>query len=83
MFTKTYLKNGIPFVSERLGHTHSVCIGIWVKVGSRFEKDSQSGLSHFLEHMFFKGTSNRSQRDIAFEIDSLGGDLNALSLIHI
>ena len=79
MFTKTYLKNGIPFVSERLGHTHSVCIGIWVKVGSRFEKDSQSGLSHFLEHMFFKGTSNRSQRDIAFEIDSLGGDLNAFT----
>ncbi len=79
MFNKTYLRNGIPFVSERLDHTHSVCIGIWVKVGSRFERPEQNGLSHFLEHMFFKGTRNRSQRDIAFEIDSLGGDLNAFT----
>ncbi len=79
MFKKTFLKNGIPFVSEMLDHTHSACIGLWVKVGSRFESPEKSGISHFLEHMFFKGTKSRSQRDIAFEIDSLGGDLNAFT----
>ena len=62
-----------------LGHTHSACIGLWVKTGSRFERPEKSGISHFLEHMFFKGTKSRSQRDIAFEIDSLGGDLNAFT----
>ncbi len=79
MFKKTFLKNGIPLVSERLEHTHSACIGVWVKTGSRFESPRQSGISHFLEHMFFKGTKDRTQRDIAFEIDSLGGDLNAFT----
>lgn len=79
MYKKTHLRNGIPFVSEELSHTHSACMGIWVKAGSRFESPEINGISHFLEHMFFKGTSSRSQKDIAFEIDSLGGDLNAFT----
>ncbi len=58
---------------------HSVCIGIWVKVGSRFEEPVKNGISHFLEHMFFKGTEKRTAEDIAMEIDSLGGELNAFT----
>jgi predicted Zn-dependent peptidase len=56
-----------------------VCIGIWVKVGSRFEAPAKNGISHFLEHMFFKGTESRTAQDIAVEIDSIGGEINALT----
>ena len=64
---------------EATKEPRSVCIGIWVKVGSRYEKESKNGISHFLEHMFFKGTDRRSARDIAIESDSLGGELNAFT----
>ncbi len=57
----------------------SVVLGIWVKVGSRYELPEKNGISHFLEHMFFKGTRKRSAKDIAFDIDSLGGELNAFT----
>lgn len=79
MFKRFYLENGIPLVVECIRNVHSVTLGIWVKVGSRFEPPDKNGLSHFLEHMFFKGTKKRSARDIAFEIDSIGGDLNAFT----
>ncbi|NOZ25276.1 MAG: insulinase family protein [Nitrospirae bacterium] len=77
MFRRGYLDNGIPVLMERIRGVRSVCLGIWVKVGSRYETRQTNGISHFLEHMFFKGTENRSQKEIAVEIDSLGGDLNA------
>jgi len=64
---------------ETAQEMHSVCLGIWVKVGSRFEKPVTNGISHFLEHMFFKGTETRSAEGIAMEIDSLGGELNAFT----
>lgn len=57
----------------------SICIGIWAKAGSRNEPSGANGISHFLEHMFFKGTAKRSAKDIAVEIDSLGGELNAFT----
>lgn len=79
MFKKYYLENGIPLVTECIRNVHSVTLGIWVRVGSRFETPDKNGLSHFLEHMFFKGTRRRSARDIAVEIDSIGGDLNAFT----
>jgi predicted Zn-dependent peptidase len=79
MFKKEYLLNGVPVVMESLKNMRSVVVGIWVKVGSRNEKYEKNGISHFLEHMFFKGTKKRHARDIAFEIDSLGGDLNAFT----
>ncbi len=79
MFRKAYLDNGIPVVMEQLNSFRSFIVGVWVKVGSRNERPSQNGISHFLEHMFFKGTKQRSPSDIAFEIDSLGGDLNAFT----
>lgn len=79
MFTKRILDNGIPVVMEQLRNFRSVIIGICVKVGSRNEKPEKNGISHFLEHMFFKGTKKRTARDIAVEIDSIGGELNAFT----
>lgn len=79
MFKRYHLDNGIPLVTECIRNVHSVTLGIWVKVGSRFEPPDKNGLSHFLEHMFFKGTRKRSAREIAVEIDSIGGDLNAFT----
>lgn len=79
MFTKCYLDNGIPLLVEQVKNVRSVTLGIWIKVGSRFEPPEKNGVSHFLEHMFFKGTKKRSARDIAVEIDSVGGDLNAFT----
>ncbi len=79
MFKKEYLENGIPVVMEPFKNVHSVSLGIWVKVGSRYERPEKNGISHFLEHMFFKGTKKRTARDIAVEIDSMGGDLNAFT----
>ena len=79
MFKKVTLDNNIPVLMETAREVHSVCIGIWVKVGSRNESPEKNGISHFLEHMFFKGTDNRSAEGIAMEIDSLGGELNAFT----
>ncbi len=79
MFRKTLLDNGIPLLMERIRGVRSVCLGIWVKVGSRYEARQRNGISHFVEHMLFKGTKRRTQKEIAFEIDSLGGDLNAFT----
>ncbi len=79
MFTKRNLDNGIPVVMEQLRNFRSVIVGICIKVGSRNETPEKNGVSHFLEHMFFKGTKKRSSRDIAVEIDSMGGELNAFT----
>lgn len=79
MFRKDYLDNSIPVVMEPVHNVCSVALGVWVKVGSRYEKKDKNGISHFLEHMFFKGTRKRNTRDIAIEIDSMGGDLNAFT----
>jgi predicted Zn-dependent peptidase len=79
MFTKRHLDNDIPVVMEQLKNFRSVILGIWIKVGSRNETPDKNGISHFLEHMFFKGTKKRSATDIAIDIDSLGGDLNAFT----
>jgi len=79
MFHKEHLQNGMPVVMEPMKNMRSVVLGIWVKVGSRYEPAGQNGISHFLEHMFFKGTKKRTTKDIAVEIDSLGGELNAFT----
>jgi predicted Zn-dependent peptidase len=79
MFKKTRLDNGMTVVMEKMTNLRSVSIGIWVKVGSRNEQIEKSGISHFLEHMFFKGTKKRTSRQIAVDIDSLGGELNAFT----
>lgn len=64
---------------EPMRNVRSVSLGIWVKIGSRHERPDKNGISHFLEHMFFKGTKKRTAKDIAVEMDSLGGDLNAFT----
>ncbi|MDA8431776.1 MAG: pitrilysin family protein [Nitrospiraceae bacterium] len=79
MFKKEHLENGIPVVMEAIRNVRSVSIGVWVKVGSRYETTEENGISHFLEHMYFKGTKKRSTKDIAVDIDSVGGDLNAFT----
>ena len=79
MFKKEHLSNGVPVVTEALKNMRSVVVGLWVKVGSRNEPSEKNGISHFLEHMFFKGTKKRTAKDIAFETDSLGGELNAFT----
>lgn len=79
MYKRITLDNGIPVAIEKVNNTPSVCIGIWVKVGSRNETLKNNGISHFLEHMFFKGTKNRDTKAIAREIDSIGGELNAFT----
>ncbi len=77
MYRKTTLSNGIRIVTEQLPHAKSVSLGIWVKTGSRDEKVEENGISHFIEHMLFKGTKKRTALEIAKEIDSVGGVLNA------
>jgi predicted Zn-dependent peptidase len=79
MYRKDTLTNGIRVVSETLPKSRSVSIGVWVKVGSRHEQQEIGGISHFLEHLFFKGTEKRTAKDIAIEMDSLGGEMNAFT----
>jgi predicted Zn-dependent peptidase len=79
VFRKTVLDNGIRVLSEEMAGVRSVSLGIWVENGSRHEKDSQSGISHFIEHLLFKGTEGRSAARIAEEIDAVGGVLNAFT----
>ncbi|MFQ5991027.1 MAG: M16 family metallopeptidase [Nitrospiraceae bacterium] len=79
MYRKFVLKNGLRVVTERLPSLKSVTIGIWVNVGSRDEAKGEEGFSHFIEHMFFKGTKTRSAVQISREIDGMGGEMNAFT----
>ena len=71
------LDNGLQVVLENIPHRTSASMGIWVPMGSRFEQNGEYGFSHFTEHMLFKGTKNRTYRDISVDIDRLGGYMNA------
>jgi len=73
----TRLPNGINVVTHHMPHLETVALGIWVKAGARDERADENGIAHFLEHMAFKGTPRRSARDIAEEIESAGGEINA------
>ena len=75
----TTLPNGIKVITEAMPHVRSVSVGIWVSSGSRRENAEENGLSHFIEHMLFKGTANRSAEDIARSVDSIGGNLDAFT----
>jgi predicted Zn-dependent peptidase len=78
----TVLSNGLRVVTQNMPHLETSSLGVWVGVGSRHETQVQHGLSHLLEHMAFKGTSQRSAQDIAEEIESVGGDLNAATSVE-
>ncbi len=73
----TVLPNGLRIISETMTHVRSASVGIWIDSGSRREAPSESGISHFIEHMVFKGSATRSAEDIARTVDSLGGNLDA------
>lgn len=75
----TTLPNGLRIITEEMTHVRSVSAGIWIDSGSRREVGPENGISHFIEHMVFKGTSTRSAEDIARSIDSLGGNLDAFT----
>jgi predicted Zn-dependent peptidase len=78
-YQKTELPDGMRVVTESIPDHHSVALGIWVDVGSRYEPDAIAGTSHFLEHMVFKGTPTRNSRTIALFLERLGGVLNAFT----
>ena len=66
-------KNGVRIVTEQMSHVRSLSVGIWVNAGSRYETKEENGITHFIEHMLFKGTKNRTARQIAEEFDRIGG----------
>ena len=75
----TTLANGVRIITETMPHVRSVSVGIWIGTGSRRENGEQNGISHFIEHMLFKGTTSRSAEDIARSVDSIGGNLDAFT----
>ncbi|HYA15794.1 MAG TPA: pitrilysin family protein [Syntrophales bacterium] len=77
--SRTVLPNGVRIISEEINHVRSISIGVWVQSGSRYEDRTINGTAHFIEHMLFKGTKNRSSFDIASAIDSVGGIINAFT----
>jgi len=76
---RTVLPNGLIILTERMEHLRSVAMGVWVKSGSRCEPAETNGISHFVEHMLFKGTRSRTAQHIAREMDSIGGNLDAFT----
>ena len=77
--TKSVLPNGLGVVTARMPHVRPAPMGLWVNAGSRYESASQHGISHFLEHLFFKGTETRSALEIAQAADEIGGQMNAFT----
>jgi len=78
-YKKTVTSNGVRVVSQKLANYHSAALGLWVDTGSRDEADTENGVSHFIEHMVFKGTETRSAFAIASALESLGGNINAFT----
>jgi predicted Zn-dependent peptidase len=79
MFLRKTLSNGIRVIAQPLMHFKSVSIGVWIKTGSACETDEENGISHFIEHMVFKGTEKRSAKQIAADMDKIGGQINAFT----
>ena len=79
MYVKRVLPNGVRLITERIDTVRTASVGIWVGNGSRYEPAALGGISHFIEHMIFKGTDKRSARHIAIAIDALGGQANAFT----
>jgi predicted Zn-dependent peptidase len=76
---RTVLPNGLTILTERMEHIRSVAMGVWIRSGSRHELPEVNGISHFVEHMVFKGTRSRSAQRIAREVDAIGGNLDAFT----
>ncbi|HEU02908.1 MAG TPA: insulinase family protein, partial [Aurantimonas coralicida] len=78
----TKLSNGLIIATETMPHLESACLGIWVKAGARDEAPEEHGIAHLLEHMAFKGTNRRNARQIAEEIEDVGGEINAATSVE-
>jgi predicted Zn-dependent peptidase len=78
----TRLPSGLVVITDRMAHLETASLGVWVSAGSRDERPDEHGISHLLEHMAFKGTSRRTARQIAEEIEAVGGDLNAATSVE-
>ena len=78
-FDQITLPNGLRIIGEYIPHFRSVAVGLWIGAGSQYETRAQAGMSHYIEHMVFKGTKSRSARDIAEQMDEVGGHLNAFT----
>src|SRR5579859_5683069 len=76
---RTVLPSGLTILTERMEHIRSVAMGVWIRAGSRHELPEVNGISHFVEHMVFKGTQSRSAKRIAREVDAIGGNLDAFT----
>ena len=76
---RAVLANGVRLATERMPHVRSVAIGIWLTRGSRHEPPDSMGIAHFVEHMLFKGTPTRSAEEIAQQVDSIGGQIDAFT----
>ncbi len=76
---RTVLPNGLRVITEKVPHVRSISVGVWIGTGSREEEPHQTGISHFVEHMLFKGTKNRTAEQIARSVDSIGGGLDAFT----
>jgi predicted Zn-dependent peptidase len=73
------LPNGLTIITEQMSHIRSASIGIWLQTGSRDEEPEMNGISHFVEHMVFKGTKHRTAEEIARQVDSIGGNMDAFT----
>ncbi|MEO6911845.1 MAG: pitrilysin family protein, partial [Edaphobacter sp.] len=76
---KTVLSNGLTVLTEAMPYVRSISMGVWIRTGSRDEEAAVNGISHFVEHMVFKGTTSRSAQQIAREVDTIGGNLDAFT----
>ena len=79
LYNKTELPNGLRIITEEISHVRSVALGVWITVGSRDENENNNGISHFIEHMLFKGTKKRNTRQIAESLEVFGGSLDAFT----
>jgi len=79
LYRRTVLPNGLAVITEPMDHVRTVALGVWVAAGSRFEDAARNGVSHFIEHIVFKGTQTRSALAIAEAMDAIGGHLNAFT----
>ena len=79
MFEKKVLDNGIRLIKYKMPEMKSVSVGLWINAGSRCETPKNNGVSHFIEHMLFKGTAKRDAKTISEIFDSIGGQINAFT----
>ena len=82
-YPKTTLPNHLRVISAPMPHMESVALGVWMAAGGRYESARLNGISHFLEHLIFKGTASRSARQIKEAIEGLGGSMNAFTDVEL